>query len=506
MGVTNYSNSDFPLVGRRDELEFLDKLWKSKKAEFLILYGRKGIGKTRLLDEFRKRRKNSKIIYWLVPPDSPADHLRSFSQAIHLALHQTDAPADFSYPSWETACGQIAIQSREERIAVFIDEFTCLFQRNPSAAAKFQKIWDHILSKSNLVLCLTGSDVFRMQREFFSYWAPLYGRATGQIRLLPLPFTALKDLFPNYTVEERVAVHAMFGGIPAYLEWLDLHLRLHDNIRKYLLSPDAPFQGEASVLLRDFLPNPDKYNPLLTAFAHGPYTLEEISDRMGLSRGYTRRKLSRLIETGFVEQHTPVLRMTPINRHGRYELTDPYLRFYFRFLAERQINRQGRVMKNIFRRLPDFIETGGWRELCHEWIWGAAVAKELPFPNQIGPVWNEAVEIPICGIETLTRTLILGECRWTPRPARTNVLLELIEKTNKLVPPGDWKVYFLGFSRSGWTSKAHAYARKVNKHPVSGANWRSMGFRLVTLDQLDTDLWKWTGVNRSDHNDIDIEF
>ena len=73
-------------------------------------------------------------------------------------------------------------------------------------------------------------------------------------------------------------------------------------------------------------------------------------------------------------------------------------------------------------------------------------------------------------------------------------MVELVEeKATRIIPEqGRWKVYFLGFSRSGWTSGAKAYQEEINRQPVQGENWISTGMRLITLNELDHDMAQWT--------------
>ncbi len=180
--------------GREREMEELDRLWASSKEEFLILYGRRRVGKTALLAEWIRRTGN-RALYWVASPTSATAQLRSFSQAIYNFENPTlPAPDGFTYANWEQAFRQIARLTKDVRMALFIDEFTYLLEVDPTIAGLLQNIWDHVLKNTNIFLCLSGSHRGMMKREFLSYQAPLYGRASAQIHLQPFYFGSIREL------------------------------------------------------------------------------------------------------------------------------------------------------------------------------------------------------------------------------------------------------------------------------------------------------------------------
>jgi len=142
----------------------------------------------------------------------------------------------------------------------------------------------------------------------------------------------------------------------------------------------------------------------------------------------------------------------------------------------------------------DFIGKYTWEELCREWVLRGGALGALPvMPDHVGSAWNSKAQVDVVGINSMDKTLILGECKWTRSSDARKVMAELVEeKATKIIPArGKWKVYFLGFSRSGWTSGALAYQQEINRQPVQGENWVSTGMRLVTLNELDNDLTRW---------------
>jgi AAA+ ATPase superfamily predicted ATPase len=484
-------------IGRQKELALLDDLWRSERPEFLILYGRRRVGKTALLTHWMKQ-TGSRVLYWVASPDSALAQLRSFSQSVYnFAYPAAPAPESFTYASWEQAWQEVARLAEQGRMALFIDEFTYLLEVTPGLVGHLQHFWDQIFQKSNLFLCISGSHLGMMMREVLSYQAPLYGRSTAQMHLRPLPFGITWTAFPKYTAVDRVGLYAIFGGIPAYWQRVEPKKSVSQNIKDLLLTENNVMQSEPRLLLQDFLSDLHNYWAVLTAIANHARTPKEIFTYTGIPNVQVPKYLSVLSEAGFVERQISVTAAAN-SRTGRYHITDPYLRFYFRFLASREkqlaMGMRDQALAEISRHLIDFTGTHTWEELCREWAIRASAKNELPFlADEVGSAWNPQVQIDVAGINTMEKTLLLGECKWTLSPVGREVLSELIEeKIARIVPVnGFWRVYTLGFSRGGWTDQALAYQRQLERQKITGSNWELLGMRLVNLEQVDQDLERW---------------
>jgi len=484
-------------VGRTTELNLLDELWARERATLLILYGRRRVGKTRLLTYWLQQ-SGRRALYWVAEPSSALDQLRSFSQAIYnFANPQLPAPADFAFASWEQAWQQVAILAQQERLALFVDEFTYLLEIDPSIAGKLQNLWDHLLSQTNLVLVLCGSHLGMMQRHLLSYQAPLFGRAMAQLRLQPLPFGVTSTYFPSYDADERVAIYAIWGGIPAYWERLNTAQSVSDNIRRELLTPNNLMQAEPRLLLQDFLSDPHNYVGVLRAIANNARTQKEIATFTGLAQAHISQYLSILQDAGFVERRVPVTQGER-SRLGRYHIIDPYLRFYYRFLINRQaqlaLGVQDQALEEIKRHLRDFIGAHTWEELCREWLLRASAKGQLAFPvDQVGSVWTQKAQVDVVGINTMEKTLVLGECKWGPQTMGRSVLVDLVNKTAEVVPKqGQWRVLYLAFARAGWSEQAHTFAHELKATSPAGVNWRGTTIQLLDLDTVVKELAAWS--------------
>jgi hypothetical protein len=489
------NKSDF--YGRDFELELMDELWHSDKSEFLILYGRRRVGKTRLLTHWLDRHRE-RAIYWVAEPTSALHQLRSFSQMLYNFGHpDNQAPLNFTYANWEQAFNEVARLAQGERLALFIDEVTYLIESDAAVSGMLQKVWDHTLKQTNLMLALCGSQRGLMHRELLSYQAPLYGRATAQVELPPLPFQETKNFYPNYDTAEHVAAYSVFGGVPAYLERLDSSAPLMRNIQTQLLTPNTLMQEEPRLLLQDFITDTHNYNGILQAVANGAKTQSAISRHTGLSQGHISKYLSVLRDTGFVERQVPVTEASKKSRRGQYFITDPYLRFYYRFLAanmsQMALRAPSHALKNIEEELPEFIEANTWRELCREWLLKASLhLEEYATLDKTGGAWTRKHEIDVVGISQRRKTLYLGVCSWQSGPVGYGQLTDLISHTGAIVPKsGKWTVHYLGFAREGWTEEAMTMASEVAQSEDEGSNWTIASARLLDLAQVNDDLIRW---------------
>jgi uncharacterized protein len=487
-------------VGRAAELRLLDRLWDSPKATLLILYGRRRVGKTRLLTHWLKKQAGLGL-YWVAEPTSSLGQLRSFSQALATFVDPEEPPpSDFSYATWEHALRQVALLAKERRLTLFIDEVTYLFDANPDFAGILQKAWDQWLSNSNLILALSGSQMGLMQKQILSYQAPLYGRATAQLKLQPLSFSVTSDYFPQYSPAERVELYSMWGGVPAYWERLDPNMSVMENLRVQLLPANSLILDEPQLLLQDFINDPYNYVGIMRAIAGGAQSSSAISARIGLLAGPTSKYLSILRDTGFVEREVPVTAVQDTSRFGRYYVTDPYLRFFYRFLSAYQskiaLGEQQQVLDSIDKSLPQFIESNTWQEICQEWLIRASARDAIPLDiERVGSEWNKrTTTFDVVGIDSAKRNLVLGSCTWDKKQAKIKEIEKLIKRTPPVVPKDeDWSIYYIGFAASGWSEGTEEEASEIVRAAAKGKPWNVVGVQLLDLERVSADLSTWPG-------------
>lgn len=482
-----------PFVGRAREITILQELWESDRPALAIIYGRRRIGKTRLLTHWIKS-QNIRALFWVADSASAMDQLQSFSHATHNfeSAHPEEVQVASS-ATWRGAFERLERLAERERVAVIIDEFTYLLEGDPNVAMALQNAWDHVLSNQNILLILSGSHLGMIKRQLLSHQAPLYGRVAAEMPLQPLPFGLTRQYFPHYQAHERVAIYAMTGGVPAYWERFNPKLNVSENIRRAFLRHNTLMQDEPRLLLHDFLKDLRNYVSMLKAIAHGATTPARIAKEGQVSQQQQISSyLGNLCETGFVERFESTTLQLP--RGGRYVVTDPFLRFYFRFLSGRQsqlvMGIQDPALDEIRKGLLGFIGKYTWEELCREWVQRASAVGKIPLSvENVGSSWTGRAQVDVAGIDAPNKNIYLGECKWTTRPVSPSVLKALVQKTSEMVPKSNhWQVFYLGFSRSGWTAGARDYAASIRQQERAKGNWDIAGMRLLDLEEVDNDL------------------
>ena len=476
-------------VGRQREIQTLESFYQSANAGLLILYGRRRIGKTRLITHFLEQHQATPTFYWVATTHNEAYQLRDFSQAI---LHHDPRLAgppteDFSFSGWEQALHHLAdvITLNDKPQVVVLDEFTYLLRNEPAISSIFQKVWDHRLSHlPQLKLVLTGSLIGMMAREVFAYQAPLYGRATAQIRLRPLPFPAVQELFPERQADERVAIYGVTGGVPAYMEIFTRTSDFVGALRDHCLVPGSMMMSDPAVILYEQLQEPQTYESVLSAVASGFHQWSDIARMAGLSDTALGHYLKVLQELEFIERREPVL-AKPRSKSGRYYVRDHFLRFYYRFVVPQMgpIERgyQEAAANKVYAELRPFLGEYVFEELCREWVWAAAMAGQLDFvPEVVGSYWRtyrgKGVQLDVVAAAPREKRLLIGEAKWGRDALSRRLLPDLVKRSQRMpqVVEG-WTTQYALFARAGFTEALQQEAAAT-------------GVRLISLEQLEQTL------------------
>lgn len=478
-------------IGRKRELLALEHFYNSSEAGLMILSGRRRVGKTSLLTHFMESRQLSGGFYWMATTHNAAYQLRDFSQALfHYDPRFMAAPsADFTFPSWETAFNHLADAVEAASPAQFttpqfvvIDEFTYLLRNDPALTSLLQKLWDHRFSKiANLRLVLTGSLVGMMEREVISYQAPLYGRATSLLRLRPLPYAAIIDLFPERPADERVAIYAATGGVPAYLNLFTRTKSFVSALRQECLIPGSIMLGDPAVILHEQLKEPQSFESVLSAIASGFHRWGEIAKMAGVTETSLSHYLRILEELELIERRDPLF-SRPEGRKGQYYLRDHFLQFYYRFLLP-HLSKIDRgyldvAVNQIYQELRSFIGTHIFEELCREWTFAAGVDGQLDFePEVVGSYWQQyrgqGVQLDIVAGNQRQKKLLIGEAKWGKGAVSRSILTDLMRRSQRMPQVAEgWQVQYALFAREGFTEAAREMAKEL-------------GVRLVTLVEIE---------------------
>jgi uncharacterized protein len=344
--------SQRPFIGRKRELDVLEDLYDSGDPELFVLYGRRRVGKTELLQRFCEGRR---AVYFLAAQVREKDNLRAFRDAMRDGLG--DPLLDtINFPDWPSALGFAAERSRNERLVLILDEFPYLCESTKGLASLVQQFWDQRGKQSQLMIILCGSQVSFMEREVLAERSPLFGRRTGQRRLEPLVPSDAIHFHPAWSIEKRVLTFGLLGGMPAYLRRFRDDRSIEDNLMREILRPEGYLFDEVAFLLRTELSNPATYNSILAAIAGGADKVGDIALVVGVDSTTANKYLHTLRELRLVERMIPLTDPNPLrSRRGTYRIADRFVAFHFRHVQPNlsliQADRGARVYEQYIK--PD---------------------------------------------------------------------------------------------------------------------------------------------------------
>lgn len=445
-------------VNREGELMRLEKRYQSKKAELIIVYGRRRVGKTRLLREFSRNKASIFFLADLNPDNFQTDR---FTEVLY--KHTGDSFLKTQkLGSWDAIFEYISKLTVKRKLLVVIDEFPYLISANPAVPSILQRYWDERLSTTKICLVLCGSYISVMEQKVLGYRSPLYGRRTAQLMLTPFDFFEFAKFFRKMKIRELMEYYAVCGGIPAYI----MQFRgsnIWQEIRQEILQVDSYLYDEIPFLLNEELREPSNYFAILQAIAFGKTKLNEISQMAKIESSKTIRYLDILRDLRIVQRIVPSTEKMPHkSRRGLYKISDYFARFWFRFVYPNRVfiesGEQNYVIKHKIKPFFSMHVSSVFENICIEFL-----KKERAF-NYIGRWWHREVEIDIVGTSENSR-FIFGECKWSTRPVGMNIVDRLFEKIDyfKMNYKGKVKKYeVVLFSKSGYTRKCMQEARRLN--------------------------------------------
>ena len=440
----------YMFIGRERELASLTQLYHSDKFEFVVLYGRRRVGKTALINHFIDGKK---AIYFMGVESNAKQNLENFSKSIF--EYASGIEAETSFASFQAAIETVFRLSENERIILAIDEYPYVARASKSLASTLQLLIDRYKDRSRLMLLLCGSSMSYMEDHVLAYKAPLYGRRTAQIKLQSFDFGEVCRYFGNFSAEEKALAYGIVGGTPQYLLQMNDRLSIEENVKNTYLNPTSSLYEEPTNLLKQEVREPAIYTAIITAIATGASRMSEISTKVGEDTNICSTYLKNLVALGIVQKETPYGEKA--SKKSIYSIDDNMFRFWYRFVPENasMIARGAAdlVYKRIEPHLPAYMGKV-FEEICRQYLWKLLLSGQSPVEfTSLGRWWgNDPIhkcqaEIDIMG-EQDQDTALFAECKWTTEKVDLAVLETLISRSELF--PYKNKHFFL-FSKSGFT-------------------------------------------------------
>ena len=424
--------------GRDDELEELNRRYRTKGFQFIPVYGRRRVGKTALIDEFIK---DKTAIKFTAVKGSYNTNMRLLSSIV---LGVKNAPV----MEFENILEVMHSRFGGERYIFVIDEYPYLVGSDESVTGVLNNFIESHLD-SEVFIILSGSSMSVMKNQILGVKSPLYGRRTGQMRLSPFPFAEIGHFLPSYSDEERLIVYGLVGGIPWYLSFFDDGKSLKDNIIDNLINPYAVLNKEATLLFAEELVSPVAYLDVISSIAKGHNRVGEMATDAGLETSRISVLLKDLILLEIVERIRPI--DDPKSKRTVYRIKDHYLRSYFRFIYPNNVevgrDRYEEAYDEIMEDMDAYMGHV-FEDACSEYVGRTC--------REVGTWWGTdgsrrtKEEIDIAAL--CKGRMVLCECKYRSEPVGRDVIETLVRRAGlvRSALPKDLMV----FSRSGYTEEA----------------------------------------------------
>lgn len=458
-------------IGRERELDTLNKLYNEDKFQCVIIWGRRRVGKTTLINEFIK---DKDCIYFTGIESTMKENLENFSRSIadYLGFDYNNAPV---YSNFQNALDVISDLATEKQIVLVLDEYPYLAKSYSAISSILQHQIDHNFKKdTKLFIVLCGSSMSFMERQVLGYQSPLFGRRTAQMKVRPFDFFESLGFSKNFGNEDKAILYGMTGGVPQYLSFINENSSVKENIIKNFLSVNGYLFEEPTNLLKQELREPGTYNAIIRAIATGSSKSSEICTKVGLESAAIAGYLERLIELGIVKKEVPV--GTNNSRKTIYSIEDNMFRFWYTFVPSNLIAIQRGLSevawKAVEKRLSTFMGKV-FEQICFDYLWKNY--ETLPVLFQYAgrwwgsnPVLKREEEIDILAYNEEGQAL-LCECKWRNELVDVDVIKTLQDR-GRLLPYDEY--YYYVFAKRGFTERAIALAKE------------SENIRLITFEEM----------------------
>ena len=448
-------------IGRARELATLEQLYQRNTFQFVVMYGRRRVGKTALLTHFIQ---DKKAIYFMGVESNAKQNLENMSASIFSTVLGGDEKGNVSFSSFQEALEFVFKRSQKEQLIFVIDEYPYVARASRSLASTLQLVIDKYKDTSRLMLVLCGSSMSYMEDHVLAYKAPLYGRRTGQLKIQPFDFAETCQYFPHFSPYDKALAYGIVGGTPQYLLQLQDQCSMEDNIKQTFLNPASSLFEEPENLLKQEVREPALYNAIITAIATGASRLADIAMKVGETTSVCSIYLKNLMSLGLIKRETPYGEKA--SRKSIYCIDDNMFRFWYRFIPENlSIIARGATDLAYRRIAPHISDYMGhvFEEICKQYLWHVLLHDASPVQfTDLGRWWGtdpttrKQTEIDIMGVQDKC-TALFGECKWTEEKVNYHVL-ETLEHRSSLFSYPHVTLYL--FAKTGFTDTCIEEAKK----------------------------------------------
>ena len=416
-------------VDRIKDIERLEEAFGRIDTQFVVVYGRRRIGKSTLIKKVMDATKGD--VYFLSDQTSEVNQRSLFAKAVASSLDGFDRVV---YPDWQTLFEALNRQLTK-RIKVCLDEFPYLVKSCPSLKSTLQKLLNGKDLKYDLVIC--GSSQQLMHDYVMNKKEPLYGLANEIIKLQPIAAGYVQEAL-NCDSIQAVEEYAVWGGIPRYWELRKEYGNLDTAINKLLLDTQGILAEEPLRLLRDDMRETVQASTILSMIGNGVHRNSEIASRVGCEASTLSEPLAKLRELGFIRREIPFGESEKTSKKSIYRIEDPLTEFHYRFIAPYrsllEFGRSDSILQIVREQFPAYVGDC-WENLCRRFVSGNTIDGIIYkvasrwwgkiFPSEKSKE-GQMIELDVVAESFDKKHLLIGECKWTNNedPYRLKTKLE----------------------------------------------------------------------------------
>ncbi len=449
-------------IAREKELKALEAVYSQKGFGMMVIYGRRRIGKSYLINKFIK---DKKAIFYTATKVGAERNTKLFSKEVLKVLDPAFSEAEFS--SAEKIFDVITEKVGVEKTVIVIDELPYWAEKDEALMSIIQKYIDTKWQEKEIMLIICGSSLSFMEKKILSEKSPLFGRRDSQIKLEAFNYKDSALFVPDYSPEDKAICYGITGGVAKYLALIDSSISIDENIKKLFFTTEGYLFDETRNLLIQEFTDVTLVNNIIEQIAYGNNTLNTISAKVGEKETAVLYFLEKLMETGLVEKRKCITEEKN-KKKTQYVLKDHMFRFWYKFIPKAvSVIEMGRgdlyfdeavkpelhsFMGSIFEVMCRYYtleqgvmgcfntfitKTGVW--------WGTEQMQD-----EKGKRYNQSADIDVVGISDIDKTAVVGECKFKNEKIDRGVY-ESLKRRSALIS-GKYKVVkYLLFSLVGFT-------------------------------------------------------